>query len=290
MLGDHHVADSSTWPRRTHQRPVILDLVNEIDHRDFAAVQLVGRFKQLKAVQLHQIGFYPASLRACQRSLESLRQHKFVTPLRDRTGSSGGNPPFVWVLDTEGIRQMPEGYKRQTSIRHHTIEIAETFAGIVKLDRAGQLTIISYLTEPECHERIGDNKLESDLYIEVGLPNGQLRHVWLELDMGVNRFSSESDKHIKDKLRRYVEASHDTGTFWPDYLLQREHDGTPVYDRIEVEGRMVLEQQRWFPKVVWLVQNEWRARVLQRLISQLPEDDRQLFKVCDRASIAGMFS
>lgn len=262
--------------------------MNAIDHRDYAAVQLIGRFRQMKAKQLHTIGFYPASLRACQRSLEKLHDAGFITPLKAR--GDGGNPPFVWVLNTNGLSLMPDGYKRQTSIRHHTLEITETFAGMVELARAGQFEIINYLTEPECHEKIGDNKLEPDLFVEVLLPTGRLRLVWLEVDMGRNRYESESDKHIKDKLRRYMEAWKGGGTSWPDYLLHHEPDGRPIYEQVATSGGVQLYQERLFPKVVWSVQNEWRARNIQRLINQLPEDARQLFKICDRLDIAGMFA
>jgi hypothetical protein len=185
---------------------------------------------------------------------------------------------------------MPEGYKLQHSVNKHTLEIADAFIEVLKLERSGRLTLIDYLTEPACHEKIGANKLEADLYTAVELPSGQLRHTWWEVDRGFDRYNSESEKHIKDKLRRYVEASHDTGDFWPDYLLQREPDGSPSYERVVVNGQVILEQGRWFPKVTWLVQNEWRARVIHRLINHLPADDRGLFNICQRSGIAGIFA
>jgi hypothetical protein len=66
--------------------------MSRVDERDFDAVKLIGSFKQLKASQLHAIAFYPASLRSCQRSLESLHRAKFITPFKLR--GDGGNPPF----------------------------------------------------------------------------------------------------------------------------------------------------------------------------------------------------
>jgi len=97
--------------------------------------------------------------------------------------------------------------------------------------------------------------------------------------MATKANESEGRGQIKDKLGRYWRAYTGESDYWPDYLLQRDGEGNPVCERIEVDGRTVLEQKRWFPAVVWLAQDEYRLHGLQRMVNEGTRESRGLFRV-----------
>ena len=183
-----------------------------------------------------------------------------------------------------------ESARPTRSISYHTLEIANTYTRLVRLERAGTLRIIHCLTEPECHESIGGQRIEPDLFVELALASGARRHLWVEVDMATKANESEGRKQIKDKLGRYWRAYTNESDHWPEYLLQRDGDSNPICERIEVDGRTVLDPKRWFPAVVWLAQDEYRLQALQHIVNEGSPESRELFKVMTLDGFAAWLS
>lgn len=267
--------------------------MSTIDHRDYAVIQLVAQFRQLTAAQIHELLFAEASRMACYRALERLRQRKYLHRLEHRLvgGAKGGSGQYVWMLGPEG-RQLVygESTRPRRSISYHTLEIANTYLCLVRMERMGVLRIAHCLTEPECHESISGQRLEPDLFVELELTAGPRRHLWIEVDMATKTNESEGRKQIKDKLHRYWRAYTDEGDHWPDYLLQRDGEGNPICERVEADGRTFLEPKRWFPVVVWLAQDEYRLQALQRMVSEGTAESRELFRVMTLEGFAAWLS
>ena len=231
-----------------------------IDQRDLQIVQLVGRFKQLTAAHIHELLFTNAATRMpCYRALVRLRERQYLHRLEHRIvgGAKGGSGQYVWTLGSEGARIYHDApYRPARTISFHTLEIANTFVQLIRLERAGKLKVAACSTEPDCWLTISGYELKPDMYVEVMQASGQVVKLFYEIDLG-----SEGERQIRGKLTAYVNA----------------------YNHVDVE-----RYPSW-PRTLWIACDQLRAIQLQRFISQLPPDNQGLFKVCIRDSLADLF-
>lgn len=229
-----------------------------IDGRDYSVVQLVARFKQVTAKQVHELLFSQVSTpKPCQRSLQRLMQRGFLTRIEHRIvgGAKGGSGQYVYMLAPTGHYLMSEGpYRRRTTIDYHALAIVDTYSELVRLERVRRLVITGFSTEPDCWQVVGGQELKPDLFVDIERPAGKLQ-AWCEIDMG-----TEGDKQIKGKLARYVRA----------------------YNSVDADAF-----PEW-PLTIWVTVDAWRFRQLSWLIGQLPADQQALFRVCERQDLPGL--
>lgn len=231
-----------------------------IDERDYQVIQLIYKFKQLTANHINELLFSDTqSIKPCYRSLDRLYTRKYLHRLEHRQvgGAHGGSGQYVWTLATGGWRLFSDSpYRQPRTINFHTLEIANTYRTLVRLARAGYFTIDVYTTEPDCWHKISGRDLRPDLYIEFTAPGVQKLRFFLEVDMG-----SESEWKVKGKLDDTAYAfANATARDFPEW-----------------------------PRTLWIAPDDMRVRQLRRWINQRPEDDHQLFQVCDRSNLTDMF-
>lgn len=261
--------------------------------RHSAVVQLVGQFKQVTPADVQELLFTdtktPGPMRRTLQYLEKLKYLRQL-PHPQRGGSQGGRGANIWVLGSDAFSLLGLPVKPQRGINYHTLAITNLHRHLVRLERAGKFEIVSYLTEPWCHEKIDEHIIDSDYFVELQLPDGRHKVWWVEMDMAVKHSESESPKRIRQKLKRYCDLYHDTNTrYWPDYLYKRDEHRQVIYDRYEVDGRTITEARRWFPLVHWIVQDDFRHRQLTNLVRELKPDDQKLFRVMSLPQLVQSF-
>lgn len=232
--------------------------MSTIDERDLQVIRLIAQFRQMTASHIREL-LFPDSLTTmpCYRSLRRLEQRQLVARIEHRLvgGAGGGSGQYVWTLAPDGARLLSVEYRRQRTVNFHTLEIANTYLKLVELAREGRIRIDHYSTEPDCWRQGVGWELKPDLYVETVDLAGKFVKTFCEVDMG-----SEGERQLRGKLAAYVYA-----------VDHAEH----------VEGD--------WPRTVWVAYDKPRATQLRRIIGQLPSDDQQLFRVCDRTSIADVF-
>lgn len=225
--------------------------MTSIDQRDHSVITFVARFKQLTTTQINELAFADlSSPMPCHRTLHRLLDRAYVVRLEHRLvgGQRGGSGQYVYQLGREGHRQFSEGkYAPWTTISLHTLAIADAYLAVVRLERAGVLTINEYQTEPDCHEATGRYQLKPDLYLDTTrVVNGERLLVWFEVDRGTER-----PIRIRTKLERYWNAFNETTTEkWPHW-----------------------------PVIVWLAHSDERAEELRKILAQGPKEAKSMFRV-----------
>jgi hypothetical protein len=131
------------------------------------------------------------------------------------------------------------------------LQIAECFVLLKRLERSGELTVISYDADPASRRTVGDILLTPDAYAELGvLATRQKFAFWLEIDR-----DTENAETIRGKCVRYWRAFQ----AWPGDV---------------------------FPWVVFVVPDESRRRELERVIAGGPDEAQDLFRVYELESFA----
>jgi hypothetical protein len=223
-------------------------------------VKLIAAFRQLPTKYIHELLFTDAkSMNPCYNVLNQLKKQRFITTLEHPYigGRKGGSTPLVWILDTEGSNLI-YGKRSQplTAINYHTLDIGHRFMDLVYLSRTGRFVIEDYAVEQGAWMKVNGRDLRPDLYVETRMPNGQLVKSFLEIDR-----SNEREAQIKSKCSDYA------------------------YCFSNVDVRKFPE----WPRTIWVVPNDLRARQLRRWIGQLPDEEQQLFKVCEKSRLGEMF-
>jgi hypothetical protein len=218
--------------------------------RDALVVELVGRFRLMGAEQIREVLFYGLSSKTpLDRALKRLTEAGYLARLGRMVGGfGGGSGQYVYQLGRTGWRYLGKGggYRPLRVIDHHTLTIAECFVLLKRLERDGELSVISYEADPASRRTVGDILLTPDAYAEIGvLATRQKFAFWLEIDR-----DTENAEIIRGKCVRYWRAFQS----W--------------------EGEV-------FPWVVFAVPDESRRRELERVIAGGPDEAQQLFKVCE---------
>lgn len=176
-----------------------------------------------------------------------------------RAGSAG----FVYRLDVAGQRLVNRESDRRpqrpwnvgTMFLAHTLAVTELYVRLVEADRAGELELVDFATEPRCWRSfsgIGGARtvLKPDALISLRL--GRFEDRWfVEVDRG-----TEATTTLARKCERYRQ-------YWQSGVEQVR---TGV-----------------FPRVLWLVPDERRYAALVDVLGRQPAESWQLFAVAREA-------
>lgn len=229
---------------------------NELTGRELATVQLVARFHQISSKQLRSLLFTTlASPTPSDRVLKKLTDNKYLNRIEHRLvgGARGGSGQFAYAIGPAGHRVMGlDGqYRPARTVSYHSLAVADAYIALRQLEAAGVLSLVGYLTEPDCWVLADGYELKPDLYVEFVWR--QLTHRRrLEVDMG-----TEGQRHVKAKLLTYIRV-------WE-----------------QSEGK--------FPRVIWIAPDETRKNELLWWIADLPESDRALFTVTTKTEFPSLF-
>lgn len=214
---------SERRPSRTALSTAHIIRTVHVDHRDLLIIRSVTRFGQLSTHHIRVLVFNELlSDTPLDRALLRLVGARYLARIeRQRLigGARGGSGMYVYQAGMEGFRLFHEGgkYSPMRAINYHMLYIADVFVMLKKLELAGKLRIVHYLTEyqGDCHVTIGEHVLKPDLFVEIERPDGTSRlQFMLEIDMG-----TQGQKQIGEKLVRYYKAAQLAEDNWPQHRL-----------------------------------------------------------------------
>lgn len=234
-------------------------LARTLTERDLQILTDVGRFRLLTGLQLQHLhfGLDAAAARAARRCLKRLHEHRLLARLNRRVGGvRAGSDGYVYALGPVGDRLLDRSQPRRRvrevsdGFLDHTLAVADVYVQLVRAARDGRdLTLERLDTEPACWRRLDDNAdtwLKPDLLTVLTTPANEF-HSFVEVDCG-----SEHRPALLRKLRTY-ELAYRLGVVAVDAAV--------------------------FPRVVWLVPDDERARLLSGLISGTTSLTPQLYAV-----------
>lgn len=198
--------------------------------------------------------------RALQRDLKTLTELRVFARLARRVGGvRAGSDSYVYALDVVGQRILDPRPRRQwrrpwtpgVRVLDHTLAISDLYVRLVEADRAGQLDLLHFATEPHCWRTFAGPggarlTLKPDAQTVIATQDHE-RHYWIEVDR-----STESLTWITDKAKAYSRY-FDTG---------REQQAQGV-----------------FPLCLWIAPDQQRAAGLTDALARLPADHWQLHQV-----------
>lgn len=216
--------------------------------RDLAIIRSVREWRFLTTRQICSLHFGEhasdnSAIRACNRVLNRLREHRLLHRLeRPVGGVGGGSASYVWAVDAAGdrlLRADPDsGFtKRSRTYRptplflEHTLAIADVRVRVEALQKAGQLEIVQVSPEPANWRPYSwagrASTLKPDLYLVIWQRDDEW-HRYIEVDRG-----TESLQVLVEKKARAYEEYVATG-------IDLSHLGV-------------------VPQVLWLVPDQRRA-------------------------------
>ena len=247
------------------------ELAGEFSGRDLSVLRQVADFRLMSARQISAVHFSivehasaASAARACRRSLERLSRDRALIRLERRIGGiRAGSSSFIYAIGPVGERLLnlpgPRYRHREPSAAFvaHTLAVADLVVAITAAVRRGDLEILHLEAEPMCWRRVGlsgggTTMLRPDLFVGIGV--GALEYRWFcEVDLGT--------EHLPTLLRK----CHAYETYYRSGAEQAAHGV--------------------FPTVVWIMDNQQRARRLSDAIADQRTLTRELFTVItpDRA-------
>jgi len=223
--------------------------------RDVQVVELVGRFRQLSADQIKAVIFPDQTSKTpLDRALLRLTTAGYLVRLGRMVGGfGGGSGQYVYQLGRAGWRLLGKGggYRPLRVVDLHTLTIAECFVMLKRLERGGELVVITYEADPASRRTVGDILLTPDAHVELGVSaTRQKFRFWLEIDR-----DTENAETIRGKCVRYWRA------------FQAWHGDI-------------------FPYIVFVVPDDRRQRELERTIAGGPAEAQELFRAYQLDSLA----
>ena len=222
--------------------------MSALSRRDAQVVELVGRFRLMGAEQIRAVLFTTQSSKTpLDRALKRLTDTGYLARIGRMVGGfGGGSGQYVYQLGHLGWRQLGKGggYRPVRVIDHHALTIAECFVLLKRLERGGELAVLSYAADPASRRTVGEILLTPDAYVELGVQATRQKFTfWLEIDR-----DTENAEIIRGKCVRYWRAFQ----AWPGDV---------------------------FPYVVFVVPDEGRRREVERVIAGGPDEAQSLFRV-----------
>ena len=215
--------------------------------RDQATIELVARFRQLTTAQIRKVLFADCtSATPTDRCLKRLVEGRYLGRLPRPIGGHGGSGQFVYQLGRTGWKHLdrPGLFWAPRAVNLHSLGIADCFVALKQAEQRGVVTLLEFITEPDCHASVGPLQLTPDARFEVGdRVRGVKIAYWLELDRG-----TEHRSVIAEKCSRYWKALHN----W---------------------------QQEVFPAVLFVAPDLQRAQQLAQTAHGGPVGSQALFKV-----------
>lgn len=229
---------------------------------DWTLLNHLDTTKLLSGRQLRRLlnAHTSTELRRLRADLQRLTELRVVARLTRRVGGvRSGSDSFVYALDIVGQRLLhpqPAGEWRKpwtpnVRILDHALAVSDLYVDLVAADRAGNLELLSFASEPRCWRSfVGPGGarmiLKPDAHTVLGVAENEL-HAWLEIDR-----STESLTWITEKAKSYHRY----------FNSGREQTITGV-----------------FPRTLWLAPEPKRASQLAEALSRLPAEHWQLHQV-----------
>ncbi len=233
-------------------------LTKALSERDHAVLDSTDRIRVATGRQLARLHQDQLSDRQWRRHLQQLSDLRLLTRL-DRTigGVHAGSSGYIYALDVAGQRLLHP----DVSARHpttpglafldHGLAITELYVLLREAERRGRVDLLDFVTEPNVWRSFvgrGGQRTRLKPDAEAVLGVGQYEdHFFIEVDRG-----TVGTRRLSEQMHTYVQ-------FWQT-------------------GR---EQQRsgLFPRVLYLVPNQRRLKVVVDVASALPAETWQLFQV-----------
>ncbi len=255
---------ASSYTRLSARRLVAIE--GRLSVRDREVMALVGRFRIASGAQLQRLfwpeGSPPTRARLARHGLSRLCDLGVLAPLSRRVGGvRAGSSGRCFALGVVGQRLTFQRRQPRAPYtpgeRHlaHTLAVTELYIELVEAERWGLTSVLAFDPEPACwRPYLGPwgarLALKPDAYCKLG--TGEWAYSWLvERDL-----ATESSVTIERKARRHL-----------DYL----NSGT------ELRARGVA------PRVIWIVPDERRARVIRSVLEPLGNEAAKLFAVAPAA-------
>ena len=221
-------------------------------NRDADIIKLISQFGMLTTGQIYELIFETTTKKPLDRSMTRLISSKYLSVVGKHimNPTDAGSGQRVVQLGTNGwdFCKRRGKYAPYRAIKHHMLEVGSAYVEMKRLEKAGDIKLLTVFTEPDSHVVIAAAKLKPDLFVELEVvADSRSDSLWIELDRG-----TESISVIDDMLRRYSNAF----------------------------ARATTEDIETFPLVVFLVPDEQRKRAIESRVRRLEEDSRQLFMVC----------
>lgn len=232
----------------------------QLNQRDLDIIQRVALFGWLSSKQIRAIFFSSLSSHTpYDRTMKRLFEEHYLGRIERRLigGKRGGSGQYIYKLGTQGRIICPDA--RRTPPIHeveHTLLVADCYIALLRLERAGRLAILGYLTEPDNAITVDSERLEPDLLIDITQPDGSNR---LCLLIEADR-STENSKRITEKLVRY----------WKAYQAGAEQLPTDM-------------------RVLWVVLDDTRAQELRWLLERGTTEQTALFRIHTLKSLTAAF-
>lgn len=228
--------------------------------RDWLIIATVARARLATAGQLQRICFADVSRRQARQTLASLTDRRVLARLpRVVGGVRAGSAGFVYSLDVAGQRlaNLDGNRRRQRpwtvgmTFLAHSLAVTELYVRLVEADRAGDLELADFATEPRCWRSfsgVGGTRtvLKPDAFVSTRLD--RFEDSWfIEVDRG-----TESTTTLARKCERYRH-------YW----------------------QAGMEQARTgvFPRVLWLVPGAHRYAAVVEVLGRQPAEAWPLFAV-----------
>jgi hypothetical protein len=257
----------------------LMALAEAMPERERVIVETTARLRLVAGTQLARLFFSssgkPASrARAARRVLTDLTEQQVLLRLERRIGGvRAGSAGHVYGLGPVGKRLVVywqgDGLVRVRTPHEpgpifvrHALAVAEQYVQLIEAERAGRLELVAFENEPTCWRSFSGGYgraviLKPDALVRLGVGKFEERS-FLEVDCG-----TEGRGALLAKCRRYV-AYYQTG------VEQAEHGV--------------------FPRVVWLVTNQARVRLLVDVCASLPPECWQLFSVGTASQVVALCS
>lgn len=238
-------------------------IASQLTDLDRDLVYGVTRLRLVTGDQLERL-FWPggteAQGRAARRALRRLVTWRILDRLPRLVGGvRAGSSGFIYCLGPAGHRLMRrQGFTAQRlavpgdRFIAHTLAVTEVVVGLHVAQQVGDIDIIEVQTEPTCWRGFLDAygsrvMLKPDLFCRLG--SGAYEDRWtIEVDM-----ATESKSTVATKSRRYVD-------YYRSGIEQKEHGV--------------------FPRTVWAVPSDHRAKQIRTALARLPAEAQRLFEVC----------
>jgi hypothetical protein len=228
----------------------------QLSATDQLIVTLVGRFKHLTTNHIKRLVYPGKDGNPQRKAIDRLLNNKLLARVNQRLpgGARGGSQMYVYQLGTLGRKIFSGRRGHSTVVDYHALAIADVYVELFEADRRGEIKLLNWATEPDCHIDFGGIHLEPDLYIDVvtSRDGETIRHPrWIEVDLG-----TEHKKQMTEKLTAY-KLAYETRN---DYPL-------PIY-----------------PTTLYLVTRDERAAELRywmRYLKDLPATVLEVAKLAD---------
>jgi len=230
-----------------------------LSERDLAVVATLSKVRVASVRQLERVHF-PNRPRTARRVLGALVERRLVARLgRTVGGVRAGSAGHIYALDVVGQSLSQHGGPAHGSrlrrpwtpgvrFLDHSLAVSEVYVQLVEREREGGFELIQFECEPASWRQFSPHgaplTLKPDAFIRLGYPMHEDSY-FIEVDRG-----SESVRTLELKAEIYER-------YWNSGLEQDRHGV--------------------FPKVLWLVPDRARAKVLKRALT--PGKDQEPAKL-----------